>query len=295
MSTKRKLVTVFVAILVVMAGIAWFRNDSRTKCCACKGKVILLDGTSSVGKSAIIEEFRKLHPEYQIVKVDDWFPLDLKEIAERLGWSGDSAVNPWQFLKDYYISKDQYYLDTRLRTEIFKGMKSRGYMDEAKKRALHGNNVIIDTVLEDSTQYAIFEETFKDVPTEKVLVYCPLAILFDRVEKRNASADAAEHRTAFLSFEQFPALYKVRTSDSERLVDTVSTQELASLLGKSLEQLRALGIPAGYESELAQFEEQFISHFDIKNRDKIELTPTRLYDRVLNSGSASPSQLAQEL
>jgi chloramphenicol 3-O-phosphotransferase len=49
------------------------------------GRVVLLDGTSSVGKSAIIGEFKKLYPEYAVIKVDDWFPLDLTNVAQAYG------------------------------------------------------------------------------------------------------------------------------------------------------------------------------------------------------------------
>ena len=49
------------------------------------GNIVLLNGTSSAGKSAILEEFTKLEKDYIIFKIDDWFPSQIIKSKE-LGW-----------------------------------------------------------------------------------------------------------------------------------------------------------------------------------------------------------------
>ena len=282
-------------VVVCLTGIVlWYQGLLVTH--VKPGRVILLDGTSSVGKSAIIGEFKKLHPEYAIIKVDDWFPLDLTNVAQVYGWAQDSHLDPWTFVRNYLIEKNKtYYLDTEVRREMFASMPTRGYFEAAKKESLQGDNVIIDTVLEDMAQYQLFDKTFQGLPVTKVLVYCPLDILLERVEKRNASHDISEHRTAFLSFEQFPVMYKVQASANELLVDTVKTETMRQALDKAVQDLVATGIAEGYVLVLAQFKQRFVDHFELDTREDINLAPARAYDLVINSGVGSPSELAGAL
>ncbi len=98
------------------------------------GQVILLDGTSSVGKSAIIQEFKKIHPEYAVIKMDSFYPQDLIEKAKDFGWMEGALTDPWEFIRTYLTEKNnRYYLDAQLRRELFSDGSGRHYLDEAKK------------------------------------------------------------------------------------------------------------------------------------------------------------------
>ncbi len=260
------------------------------------GNVILLDGTSCAGKSAIIQEFKKLHPEYVVIKMDDFYPQDLIEKAQEFGWMQGALTDPWEFIRTYLTEKNnRYYLDAQLRRELFSDGSGRHYLDEAKQKALVGRDVIIDTVLEDDIQYAIFTSTFQGLNPLKVLVYCPLDILLERVEKRNMSPDKTEHRLAFGAFEQFPELYKPQTDFAEQLIDTVRSEMLAQTFDKAMQDFIATGIATGYVPVLEAFKHRFIDHFGLATHVEVRLVSSRPYDVILNSGNETPRELAQKI
>lgn len=257
------------------------------------GHVILLNGTSSAGKSAILAELTKLNSSYRIFKVDDWWPDVMRTKAKEMGWEEESKMDPWMYLYHYMAKKTgKYYFATEMREILFND--SASFYAPAKKAAGEGHTVIIDTVLEYEKEYIEFDNYFNDCQACKILVYCPLDVLLSRVEQRNASGNPDEQRTAFQSFEQFPAIFKVQDHADEQVVDVVETSAMKQELDEAIKQLQVHGIPDPYVPKLEEFRNKFVAQFKLDEQGKIKLVPTHSYQLILNSGTKTPAELAEE-
>jgi chloramphenicol 3-O-phosphotransferase len=259
-----------------------------------EGSIILLNGVSSSGKSAIINELIKLNTSLKVLKIDDWFPDALIQKAISLGWQEKSGLNPWFYLHEHaYKTTQQYYFDTELRHLLFN--ETTDFYQKAKAISLQGHNVIIDTVLEYEKEYDTFNSFFIENKLLRVLIYCPMNVLLERVEKRNKSGIAEEYRNAFQSFEQFPAMFKPRENSSENIVDMVESEILKEALEKSIQRLIDNKIPDPYLPKLHAFKNDFIRKFKLDEQKEIALVTQHKYDLVLNSSLSSPHESAKKI
>lgn len=66
--------------------------------------LILLNGTSSAGKSSILHELTALRPDFIIYKADTWFPPEKIKKAEQLDWKQRAQSIRGNILKnsDYF-------------------------------------------------------------------------------------------------------------------------------------------------------------------------------------------------
>ena len=226
--------------------------------------------------------------------IDDWFPDALVQKAISLGWQEKSGLNPWFYLHDYaYKTTQQYHFDTELRHLLFN--ETTDFYQKAKAISLQSHNVIIDTVLEYEKEYDTFNDFFKDKHVIKVLIYCPMDVLLERVEKRNESGIAGEYRNAFQSFEQFSAIFKLQENSSEDVVDVVKSKTLKKALEKSIQSLIDNNIPEPYLPKLHAFKKGFITKFKLNEQEEIALVAQHKYDLILNSSLSSPHESAKKI
>lgn len=258
------------------------------------GKIILLNGVSSSGKSAIIDEIKKIDCNIKILKIDDWFPAILHKKATSLGWNKESNIDPWIYLYEYVYKKTgKYFFNIEVREMLFD--KDTEFYQKAKDFAQNGQSVIIDTVLEYENEYKSFDDFFKSDKVLKVLVYCPMDVLLERVEKRNSSAVAEEHRTAFQSFEQFPAIFNVQGNRTNTVVDVVKSSVLKQALEKAVQDLIKQRIPDPYLPKIQQFKIDFIKQFNLDEKEEIILFSKHTYDLILNSSKNTTTECAKEI
>lgn len=258
------------------------------------GNIVLLNGTSSSGKSTLLDELSKFFADYKALKVDDQFPARLKSKAREFGWSEEFGINAWVFLHNYMTKKTgEYYFDTELREKIF--TDSSSFYQMVQDLAIKGQNVIIDTVLEHQKEYSDFTEFFKNFKVIKILVYCPLDILLHRVELRNKSGIPREMRTAFQSFEQFPAIYKIKEKSDEQVVDQLNSSVIKKSLEDSIQDLINDNISEHYLPKLKEFKLKFIEQFKLYKQDSIELVVKHKYDLIINSGIHSTQELVRKV
>ncbi len=258
------------------------------------GKIILLNGVSSSGKTTIINEISNIDKSIKILKVDDWFPEVLNQKAESLGWKNESGIDPWLYLYDYVHEKTgKWYFNTEVRQILFD--EATSLYQKAKDISSSGHNVIIDTVLEYDKEYKTFDDFFKNDRVLKVLVYCPMDVLLERVEIRNKSGIPEEYRTAFQSFEQFPAMFKVQEHLNEQVVDEIKSKVLKQTLEKSIQALIDNKIPEPYLPKLQDFKNNFIKIFKLDEQENIILVSKHEYDLILNSYKNSPEESAKEI
>ncbi|MBI2774654.1 AAA family ATPase [Candidatus Dependentiae bacterium] len=258
------------------------------------GKVILLNGTSSAGKSSVLNELHELNPNYVLFNVDDWFPAALVTKAVELGLDLKTGFDPWLFLHDYLLKKTgEHYFAPEARELLFTEIPPM--YRKAKETAQNGRDVIIDAVMEYEAKYEEFDTFFQDLQMVKVLLYCPVDVLIERIEKRNESGIFRERRFAFLAFEQFPSLYKLPEDDDDFIIDTVKSTELKDALEFAITTLIKNGIPDPYIPKLNKFRNNFIERFRLDKQKEVQLTPTRYYDLIINTAQDSPIDSAKKI
>ncbi|WP_409294835.1 phosphotransferase-like protein [Peribacillus sp. SCS-26] len=145
-----------------------------------KGNIILLNGTSSSGKSALARELIKLLPDFFPLSIDE-FDLLIERMEDRPG--------------NRLIPVD---------TEVFYHRTAAMFSDQ-------GVNIILDEVLHNEAVKADFRSTLDSYPIFYAGLHCPLEELARREEERG-------DRRMGLAAEQFPHIHKDLRYDIE--VDT---------------------------------------------------------------------------
>jgi len=109
-----------------------------------KGRILLLNGTSSAGKTTLAWELQTNAPDYWY-----WLPLDcfLDAVPSQL-WDKDED-------EGYCVAYNLYF-------------------DCVKLVCDQGKNLIMDTVFCDNERFSFFEESFIGYPIIKVKVTCPI-------------------------------------------------------------------------------------------------------------------------
>lgn len=256
------------------------------------GLILLLNGTSSAGKTTVLKELKRIKPKLAQLSVDDYFPQQLKEKAHELGWEEASKINPWLFMRLYINQKmGGAYFDTQVRQLLFTEIPP--FYPIAQEIARTGKDVIIDTVLEYESAYQQAFKFFKDSRLTLILIYCPLDTILERVKSRDTSGNKQEFRPVFLPFEQFPAMYKVQENSHEPIVDIIKTATMKAALEIAIQEFINQNNSLEYTPKLQAFKQDFIRHFKLDEQEEIALTPRHRYASIFNSKLQSPLEIAQ--
>jgi chloramphenicol 3-O-phosphotransferase len=173
--------------LVVMAGGFWRFFQHKTA-----GTVVVLNGTSSAGKTSILRElknihgvrikvtnldsfidsYRPTHPMTQFNSLIDEYakklPAALKSRAQDVAWTDEPIKQKLDKLAEEY--------DKTMLGEFY---------ESVRRDALKGENIIIDTVLQGTKRYDQCVSILRDINPKMVLLYCPLGVTVQRVKQRN--------------------------------------------------------------------------------------------------------------
>lgn len=272
--------------------------------------VICIIGTSSAGKSSMVQDLVYQLKNYHMVSVDEFnMEAGLERVARTLGWDGNSATLHL-FMDDYVMTNYGTYM--RLVTELTSGHELQksisrqayaAFFEYAEQEA-QKSNVLIDTTFDFSNNYDQLTTIMKGKRIIKVLLYCPADILLERVAMRNKSENLKDRRTALNAFWQFAAFYKLHESDSEQVVDTISRDIMLSALKKAVDDFIAAmkryppedhvmeNKQAVAVADLQYFYEAFIKKFKLDELQVVTITPMHRYDILLNS-TKSPSENSQ--
>jgi chloramphenicol 3-O-phosphotransferase len=217
------------------------------------GKIVLFNGTSSAGKTSLAEAMiQKSKQKYEVVSFDDFHRSYLKE-------HGLTRMNRVQY-DDFLVSLYRH----------------------AKAKSEAGRNIIIDTV-EFELAYDRYCEILDCPQVVKVIVYCPLDNILQRIEKRNSSDDRSGRRPVLLSFLQFVRMYKPQASLEELVVDKTSTSRLRKALAEA-------GKKAGNPKEYEALYEEYVKTFGIDKDQALVIVPNRKYDLLINTKTRSKKE-----
>jgi chloramphenicol 3-O-phosphotransferase len=278
------------------------------------GDVVILYGTSSSGKTSIINELKKIYGNnYQVVDADSFLrthnPPEEKEIK---------LESPEE--KDLRISC------------IFINM----FYCFVREKALKGNNILVDTVpvIDIDAEYAQVLQVLKGLKVVKVLLYCPLDCTLAHVEKRNLTGVKDEHRDVATPIPQYMQLYKVQELDSEKVIDKIVSKDLKQIMKSAIDAsmksllkeiaeitpkelhedcFRQKGKDFRSEKNRTPFEEQWlkeevakhekeldeiykklVQQFKLDQLDEVAIVPKTLHDLILDCRH-TPVELAKEI
>ena len=304
-------IIVLLACLLAALPLGYFRLYYKKPTA---GTVIILYGTSSSGKTSIINELKKIYGNtYQVVDLDSFLsthnPPEEKEIK---------SESPEE--KDLRMS--------RLLIDMFYGF--------VREKALKGQNILVDTVpvLDIDIEYAQVLQVLKGLKVVKVLLYCPLDRTLAHVEKRNLGGGKEEHRDPAVPIPQYAQLYKVQELDSEKVIDKIVSKdfkqivksavdanmksllkEIAEITPKELHEdcFKQTGKDFRGEKDRTPFEEQWIKEsvakrenelddlykklvqqFKLDQLKEVSLVPKTLHDLIIDCRH-TPEELAQEI
>lgn len=243
------------------------------------GTVVIINGSSSSGKSSLINEFKKIQQAYEVVAIDDFGP------------SYEASHPTLEEPVDEAIKKEM------------REQRARGFIESwyglIRDKALSGRNVLVDTVDSD-IDYEQKSEIFKGLTTIKVLLYCPLAVTITRVEQRNLSGVATEGRDKLLPLEHYLELYKPQESESEHVLDTISSKDTKQLVRSAIDAFmtslseKVKGKRAEIAKEAEELYTKFVSHFKLDNLEEVAIVSKQPHDLILDCRH-TPQELAQEV
>jgi hypothetical protein len=257
---NKKVVIALLALSALMLGVLAVRTFCRKP-----GAIVLLNGTSAVGKTSIVRELQKIYGDSYIALLGDEF-LDTYSVT---------------YPKPESMSDDAYQV------QILSALCTR-----AKQLSLEGKNVFIELVQFDENydHYCSILECEKVV---KILVYCPLDIVVDRLAERNKTTDRTVELLTPLQL--FTAIYKLQEFDSELIVDRIQTTRMKYALQAAAQEINMLMQEAGVQASFEQdpFYKDFIKRFRLDDNKEVTLVPIRHWNLVVNSGTHTPEENAQ--
>jgi len=284
-----------------------------------QGAIIILNGTSSAGKSSILQKITNCVDlsmdkasynviaeivENKIFNTLDQKAIDLliaNDIFTRETTSNGVRYklprnNPELFeSKMETVEKLLPLLDTVIdyKQERFGERVLAEMTKEALQFSNRGQHVIIDTVVEYESEKQAFESAFRGSECYWVLVYCPPAELVTRVRRRNivaqeTGATKTEVRELETPIEQFLRIYAV-SNDPKRspLLDSLENPADARVSQVTLKAIFEDGADLfGKKYDVESLKRTAIDQWGLQSRRFATIAPKYRYDLIVDNGPA---------
>lgn len=230
------------------------------------GKLIIIDGVSSSGKTTIIDKLSPiLDKNYETIALDDYVT---KLFVERF---------------EHKLSQDEF-------TKKISEQKQKMY-DDIHEKIGRGKNIILDTVLIGFNGTEDLKETLehlRDLQVIQILIYCPLDLLIERIEFRNKKAidnnNRSDFRPSYLVF-RFDEMFKKLERDEVFIgkvfyKDIEHAYQVATKDTLDLEKLNLL-------------KQNLIDHLQIESQSFANISSKIHYDYVLDTSLHDPIEGAK--
>jgi pimeloyl-ACP methyl ester carboxylesterase/chloramphenicol 3-O-phosphotransferase len=252
-------------IIAIMIGIFGVRLMNRTP-----GRLIVLDGVSSSGKSSTIKELLHLTKTYTPIAIDDFVsPIFLEQ--------QNNPVSEAEFLKK--IDRAEQAMFKKISKELAKG-----------------NNVILDTVLAGLQGIESIDqnlEQMKHMNKVLILVHVPLRVLMQRLHARNQRAQKQnkpeEERSFSIALRQFGATYKQQTQDNELDLGQLSKKEILDACNEARHEFE------GNENAFTNFKNNILKNLNLIDNEVIHLTPRIAYDFTITTALCPSHECALKI
>ncbi len=237
---------------------------------AIQGKIILIDGTSTSGKTSIVNELVKiLHEPYEKVAIDD-FVIEVIMQQKKLN------LPKAQFIERIWNASDKMF-------------------DKINQLAKQGINICIDTVLsgiEGEKELLHGLSRLNGLNTKMILVYCPLNILAQRVFQRNEQAireNNLENIRSLIDVVRFADIYKPQKSKNDIIVGQISIKDIeyAYTPPKNSTDIEI--------KNYNEIKDILIKHFELIDKNFVNITSNINYDFIVDSSKRNPVECAENI
>lgn len=252
-------------------------------CLPLEARIILLNGTSSAGKSSVIREFVKLNPQYMPLSIDN-FMLDLyTKQARELGIiSSREQITYIEQVREYINNRKPAELRPQLHAHFNQLAEHifELFYDDVALKAKKNKNIIIDDVITMNDELENFFNKMESFDVVMMLAYCPFSKLPAHVEKRNKSGDKAEYRTLDSVLCQFSYVYEPTTEKDFIKIPTAEFDQTVAYAQRTLH-------PYAYQAMKSEIDRKLAPAFSY-DQSTIYLKPRMKYDHVIHTGKNDP-------
>jgi chloramphenicol 3-O-phosphotransferase len=235
------------------------------------GRLILLDGTSSAGKTGIC-----------------------RQLILNSGMAGEYIAMD-HFITEVFEAYKQKLISDKELVFYCNAQVTKMY-EIVKNRVWGGSQVICDTTLtclEDTTKLTQWFNLLKDVSGLLILVYCPIHVLAERVLVRNRKAiqsgDIENIRSAMVTLCQYGAMFKPQENPDEPIIDILSRHQLdyaCDLIKSSV---------WGDIGKLTTLRENLYKHLGLFEHEAVRITPRLKYDFIVNAYKSNAQACAEDI
>lgn len=253
------------------------------------GRIILLNGTSSAGKSSVVREFIRLNPSYKALSIDV-FMLDLFR---------NEAVT-LKIIKKHeellYIEQIREYINSQPQTRRaplhahFNSLIdhiTESFYDHIVSYARLNQDIIIDDVITLNSELQNFFNKLEPYDVTMVLAYCPFNTLPVRVNKRNKSGDKTEYRSLDSVLSQFSYIYT--PTKKKRGIVKIAYKTFDTTINLATSFLRSQEEFLQFKSEM---DRQLIQNRKSHDTTYLYLKPRLKYDHIINTAKSNPTKSA---
>jgi chloramphenicol 3-O-phosphotransferase len=208
-----------------------------TLCTFGQGSLIILNGTSSAGKSTLAKNLQqRLTRSYNIVSIDDFVYPQLLMMAQKLELISVETMQEQQIHQ--IIAENVGFIlasfDKTNQAVNWETLKT-GMYQQVVARVKNGENIILDTVLccAEFESSSSFKTIMADISLCLVLVYCSPMVLVEHVLKRNAQDDYIQRRDVVRVIRSFCNMYEASTlKNDKKIVGCLTDEQVAYLLDR---------------------------------------------------------------
>ena len=258
-----------------------------------EGKVVVLNGTSSAGKSTIVKE---LLPSFkgtaEVISYDQTLcNIIRKKFTDEKGKAPSSDSEFYA----YWAELDKQ--DSKVLNKICEEVLPQQLYANIRNAYLNGKIVIVDVSITDKDSMQHFLKQLHDLPVCLALVYCPLEKLFKNLMKRNQ--EEKEQRDLDQPSIQFFELYKKREKKSQPCIDILKKDQVDWVVDRIKETAKTT---IKDDVELAKFIKSVDEHMpsiynklELDKNEEIEITASFDHDLVVNAGALTPKESSQKI
>lgn len=284
----------FFLIQVISIGCACAETITST---AELPRIIILNGSSTAGKSSIARELQHILPDYCAVSYDTFREILWLSIAKELGLISHDYVfkNVTLLFQDVKHSLAQLVEEERkIKSQAwnpFAPIIDEKFYEHIAGLVLEGKKVIVDTIILAKKQVACI----KKLPQNELcvlFVHVPLEVIIERISRRNGTGKLDEFRPINKVLFHYPLYYRATVSPNNVFGIETSSSLIEDIVSKaSCLDCQWSVFPTG-----PQLAERMIKALGIQHStEKIALMPRLTHDYFVDTGKLSSEEAALEI